>query len=59
MSKMFKGADLNGLDLSNWNTNNVTNMYCMFYQAQNIPESIGNWNTDNVKNMLYMIIFGF
>jgi len=26
----------------------------MFYQTQNIPESIGNWNTSNVTNMSEM-----
>jgi surface protein len=54
MSYMFRGADLNGLDLSHWNTNNVTNMSCMFQEAKNIPESIGNWNTRYVTSMSYM-----
>jgi surface protein len=30
MSEMFQSADLNGLDLSHWNTSNVTNMDHMF-----------------------------
>jgi surface protein len=54
MNRMFRGADLNGIDLSHWNTSNVTNMGCMFQEAQNIPESIGNWNTSNVTSMFYM-----
>ena len=50
MSGMFRGSDLNGLDLSNWNTSNVTNMNRMFKQAKNIPESIGNWDTNKVTD---------
>ena len=51
MGEMFRAAGLKGLDLSHWNTSNVTNMSYMFWSAQNIPESIGNWNTNNVTDM--------
>ena len=43
-------------DISNWNTENVTDMSYMFYGCDaisSIPD-ISNWNTKNVRNMSYM-----
>ena len=56
MSGMFSNADLNGLDLSQWDTSKVRYMIGMFQEVQNIPESIGNWNTSNVTNMSWMFL---
>ena len=40
--------------ISNWDTSNVTNMYCMFYGAKEFNEDIGTWDTSNVTDMSNM-----
>ena len=40
--------------ISNWNTENVTNMYMMFHKSQNFNKTLNNWNVSNVTNMSYM-----
>jgi surface protein len=40
--------------ISLWNTSNVTEMRCMFIDANNFNQDIGNWDTSNVTNMSYM-----
>ena len=52
-------TNLKYLDLSNWDTSNVTNMSYMFYYQNSSETSlknlnIGNWDTSNVTNMSYM-----
>ena len=43
------------LDLSNFNTQNVTNMSDMFYQCNSLVElDLSNFKTKNVTNMSYM-----
>lgn len=43
------------LDLSGWDTSNVTNMYCMFYYCESLKElNISCWNTSRVTNMYCM-----
>ena len=41
----------NKLDLSKWNTNNVTNMYSLFSGCSSILSlpDLSKWNTNNVK----------
>ena len=43
---------LSSLDLSNFNTQNVTNMGGMFYNCKSLTSlDLSNFNTQNVKNM--------
>ena len=54
MNAMFqKCNDLEYLELSNFNTSNVTDMGCMFNLCHNLKEikGINNFNTPNVTNM--------
>ena len=40
------------LNLSNFNTNNITNMGCMFFCCSSLKElNLSNFNTNNVTNM--------
>ena len=50
---MFYGCNsLISLDLSNFNTQNVTNMGCMFYHCNSLKSlDLSNFNTQNVTNM--------
>ena len=47
------------IDLSEWDTTNVTNMYCMFYGCSGLSEInlTGKFNTSKVKSMQSM--FGY
>ena len=38
-------------DISKWNTEKVTDMYAMFYQASAFNQDIGSWNTEKVTSM--------
>ena len=50
---MFSGmSSLTSLDLSNFNTSNVTNMSSMFYNMRNLTSlDLSNFNTSNVVDM--------
>jgi surface protein len=53
MRYMFKNCDLlETLDLSNWNTSNVTDMEYMFSNCTNLTTIYvgSNWTTSNVEN---------
>ena len=41
------------LDISKWNTNNITNMCSMFYRRLSLSSlpDISKWNTNNVTNI--------
>ena len=56
MSYMFYYcSSLTSLNLSNFNTNNVTNMSYMFYNCSSLTFlNLSNFNTNNVNNMSYM-----
>ena len=46
-------------DISNWNTNNVTNMSYIFYGCSSLKSlpDISKWKTNNVTDIsLYLII---
>ena len=44
------------LNLNNFNTNNVTNMFCMFSYCSSLKElNLTNFNTNNVANMIKML----
>ena len=53
---MFSGcSSLKELNLSNFNTNNVTDMYTMFYNCSSLKKlNLSNFNTNNVTDMGYM-----
>ena len=42
----FGGKSTFNGDISKWNTEKVTNMYYMFYQASAFNQDIGSWNTE-------------
>ena len=60
MSCMFHGcSSLSSLpDISNWNTDNVTDISCMFYGCSSLSSlpDISKWNINNISDMSY--IFG-
>ena len=48
----YNCSKLNSLNLSNFNTNNVTNMSSMFYDCSSLTSlNLSNFNTNNVTNM--------
>ena len=48
-------SSLNSLNLSNFNTNNVTNMYCMFCDCSSLTSlNLSNFNTNNVTDISWM-----
>ena len=58
MMSMFYGcSSLSSLpDISNWNTNNVTNMWGIFCGCSSLSflPDISKWSTNKVKDMRYM-----
>ena len=56
MNKMFDHcASLTSLDVSNWDTSNVTNMAGMFRSCFNLTSlNLNSWDTSNVTNMAGM-----
>jgi surface protein len=58
MNRMFHTCSiLNGpMNINNWNTSNITNMFEMFKNATIFNQPIGNWNTANVTNMSGMFL---
>lgn len=52
MQGMFKDSSVTSLDLSTWDTSNVTNMLEMFYNASSLTSlNLSNWDTSKVTNM--------
>ena len=53
---MFIGcSSLKELNLINFNTNNVTNMSCMFFECSSLKVlNLNNFNTNNVTDMSCM-----
>ena len=51
MSEMFSGCSLlKEINVSNFNTNNVTNMEGMFYGCSSLKElNLSNFNTNNLS----------
>ena len=56
MKSMFDGcSSLKNLDLSNFNTLNVTNMSCMFNGCTSLKNiNLSKFNTQNVTDMIAM-----
>ena len=54
----FNCSSLTSLNLSNFNTNNVTNMVAMFCDCSSLTSlNLSNFNTNNVTNMEYMFYY--
>ena len=54
ISGMFESCELLGTtatNISNWNTENVTNMGSMFSNNTNFNSDVSSWNVSNVTNM--------
>ncbi len=51
---LFYGLNLQNLDLSSFNTQNVTNMSYMFWNCKIQNLDLSSFNTLNVTNMIYM-----
>ena len=52
---MFPHCSLTSLDLSNFDTSNVTDMSSMFYGCLNLKSlDLSSFDTSNVTNMSYM-----
>ena len=55
---LLECSSLKDLNLSNFNTNNVTDMYKMFYGCSSLKElNLSNFNTNNVTHM-YKMFYG-
>ena len=54
MSYMFGYSQATTIDLSNFNTSNVTNMYNMFSSSQAVILDVSSFDTSNVTDMRYM-----
>ena len=55
MMNMFCGCSkLTELDVSHFNTSNVTNMYCLFRECGFTSFDLSNFNTENVTDMRQM-----
>ena len=50
----FSLYDLSKLDISLWNTHNVTNMRSMFFGCTNFNSDLSKWDVSNVKTMMEM-----
>ena len=54
----YRCSSLKSIDISNFNTNNVTDMSLMFNECTSIKEvNLSNFNVTNVTNM-YRMFFG-
>ena len=53
-TSLFQNLDPHNIDISNWNTSNVTDMSFMFWGCNNLKCNISNWDVSNVENMDYM-----
>ena len=49
---MFSNCDaLTNEDFSHWDVSTITNMFAMFYNANNFNGNVSNWDVSNVINM--------
>ena len=55
MSYLFSGCSaLSNLNVSNWNTSNVTTMACMFADCSELTElNVSNWRTPNLTSCYF------
>ena len=53
----IKYGDKVGIDISKWNTSNVTDMSYMFYECSSLSflPDISKWNASNVSDMKFML----
>ena len=61
LSQGFGGKTTFNGDITNWNTEKVTNMGYMFYRARAFNQDIGSWNTEKVTDMrsMFSIAYAF
>ena len=50
----YKCSKLQKIDLSNFNTNNITNLSYVFCECSSLKELNIELNTNKAKNMIYM-----
>nr|WP_307921973.1 BspA family leucine-rich repeat surface protein [Mycoplasmopsis bovis] len=48
MNRMFQEAKTFNGNISNWKTENVTNMEYMFEKAEAFNQNLSSWNVENV-----------
>jgi len=53
---MFQGAKATTLNLSSFDTSNVTNMHGMFWGAEATTLDLSSFDTSSVTNMYYMFM---
>ena len=58
LKSCFAGCGEFNSDISQWETENVSNMSEMFSRAVNFNQNITSWNTTNVTDMSYMFSGG-
>ena len=51
MNDMYKDSKITDLDVSNWDTSNVTDMHFMFKDSKITDLDVSNWDTSNVRGM--------
>lgn len=49
----YFNRDTSDLDVSNWDTSNVTTMTSMFSYAENLNVDLSNWDTSNVTDIYF------
>ena len=54
MSSMFRSSKATSLDLSNFDTSNVTNMDTMFYDSKATTLDLSSFDTSKVTDMGWM-----
>jgi len=52
MSGMFNDAKIDTLDVSGWDTSNVTNMNAMVYKLEAFSAAINNFDISNVTDLV-------
>ena len=56
MNNIFaKAENVTRINTRNWDTSNVTTLYCAFYVCKSLKQlEVGHFKTDNVSNMTYV-----
>ena len=50
-SRSMGRASTSAVDVSDWNTSNVSDMSFMFYNAKNANPDVSNWNTEKLTDI--------
>ncbi len=55
MSMLFRFSDRTDFaGIENWDVSSVTDMSCMFFEAEKFNQSLKDWDVSNVTDMAYM-----